>query len=170
GLMKVKTVAASCGTGSGGGTECSTSSCNLSAATTLNSQPICLSNGTNCPATRTPVPSVTPVAGNYIDVTGGTIDFDPTEIGSIGSAVSWGSPADAPVTWTFDTAGADPSFIYGNGAVTWENAPDNNDLLFGIHGDLNVVGLITGGSFSLPTVTPAAGTPRPISTSTAAPG
>src|SRR5258708_3135956 len=31
-------------------TECSTSSCNLNSSTTLNSQNICLANGTHCPS------------------------------------------------------------------------------------------------------------------------
>lgn len=35
---------------SGGGTECSTSSCDLNSATTLDSKDICLDDGTNCPA------------------------------------------------------------------------------------------------------------------------
>ena len=48
--------------GGGGGTECSTSACNLNASTTLNSQGICLSNGTNCPGVVTPTPTTTSTA------------------------------------------------------------------------------------------------------------
>ena len=39
------------GGGGGGGTECSTSSCDLHVDTTLNTQGICLADGTDCPAT-----------------------------------------------------------------------------------------------------------------------
>lgn len=39
-------------------------------------------------------------AGNYIDVSGSTIDFDPTEVGS----VTWGSGSD--FTWTFNGGGS----------------------------------------------------------------
>lgn len=41
----------SSGSGTGGGTECSTSSCNLNSSTTLGSQTICLADGTGCGTT-----------------------------------------------------------------------------------------------------------------------
>lgn len=52
-----------CSGGGGGGTECSTSPCDLDAATTLGGQDICLVDGTNCPpfpTTPTPVLTTTP--------------------------------------------------------------------------------------------------------------
>lgn len=45
-------------------------------------------------------------AGNYIDVSGSTIDFDPTEVGSL----TWGSGSD--FTWTFNTSGLDPTIKF----------------------------------------------------------
>lgn len=49
-----------CSSGGGGGTECSTSPCDLDAATTQDGKGICLDDWTNCPPTATPVLTATP--------------------------------------------------------------------------------------------------------------
>jgi hypothetical protein len=54
----------------GGGTECSTSACDLHADTELNTQGICLANGTDCPA------DTIITAGDGLTLTGTDIDFD----------------------------------------------------------------------------------------------
>lgn len=84
-----------------------------------------------------------PTAGDYIDVSGSTVSFDPSEIGSLGSTISWGTPPDAPVEWLWDVGTIDPTMVVDESAVTFKNSPDNNDLLFGIHGELNVSAGIT---------------------------
>ena len=60
--------------GSGGGTECSTSPCDLDTATTLNSQGLCLADGTNCPAVAS--------AGGWTD--GGTNVYVTTTTDNVG--------------------------------------------------------------------------------------
>jgi len=69
-------------------TECSTSSCDLNTSTTLNTQGICLADGTDCPAggagTITRVGDVT--SGESL-VTGGNITADDVTIASGGSII-----------------------------------------------------------------------------------
>lgn len=55
----------------GGGTECSTSSCDLHVDTTLNSQGICLADGTDCPAATT-----YGAGGTLLDLTGTTFSVN----------------------------------------------------------------------------------------------
>lgn len=72
----------------GGGTECSTSSCDLNVSTTLNSQGICLANGTNCPA----APSAA-----FSAITNGT---NTTAAMVVGSGASLGTSGSGTITAT----------------------------------------------------------------------
>ncbi len=103
----------------GRGTECSTSSCNLNASTTLNSQPICLLDGTNCPAgaagTTITADDSNTTAGAAIGLLGGdgittsvsgddvTVTLAPSEVGD----ATWGIGSN--FTWTFNGTGATDS-------------------------------------------------------------
>lgn len=55
--------------GGSGGTECSTSPCDLDSGTTLGGQDICLADGTNCPAIATPWLTPTPTVSPTPTVT-----------------------------------------------------------------------------------------------------
>lgn len=80
-------------------------------------------------------------AGNYIDISGSTIDFDPTEVGS----VTWGT---ADGTWTLDaTSGTNPTLSWTNSTVTI--APNLT-----VSGDLNAVVIEGANSKTLTESTP----------------
>ena len=112
----------------GGSTECSTSSCNLNSATTLNSKSICLSDGTNC---STPIGALiykgtldasgaaypTPAAQGdyYIINVSGTIDAVLYSIGdwAVYNGSSW-DKIDNTATTT-SPGGSDTYVQYNNG-------------------------------------------------------
>lgn len=117
-------------TGAGGGTECSTTSCDLNTSTTLNGTGICLTDGTNCPAgasgTTLTADSGGSTTGANLDIFGDsngidttrsgdtiTVALDPTEIGD----ATFGNGVDSDITWTFNTSGADPVIDFLPGAI-----------------------------------------------------
>jgi cell division septation protein DedD len=73
-------------------------------------------------------------AGTYIDVAGGAVSFDPTEIGGQGSVVSWGTAGDAPVTWIWDTGSDAPQVTVDEGSVDWDDP--GSDLIFSVSGSI----------------------------------
>lgn len=116
--------------GTGGGTECSTSPCDLNTSTTLNGIALCLSDGTNCPAgaggTTITADSGGTTTGNTLELFGGdgittarsgdtlTATFAPTELGD----VTWSNGVAGGFDWTFDLTGAtDPLMSFVPGAI-----------------------------------------------------
>lgn len=95
------------GEGSGGGTECSSSACDLNEGTTLGGQDICLEDGTNCPAGS---------GGEEVDpifTASDAFGISSTDISNWDDAYSWGDhgsegylTAEADTLQTVTTRGA----------------------------------------------------------------
>ena len=96
------------GGGSGGGTECSTSPCNLNVATTLNSQDICLDDGTNCNISTTEITDNTITAADFKADDG--IADDPAW-GAYECYFAWDDAAPKSIICEGDTADNDESSV-----------------------------------------------------------